>query len=35
MGKIKMETGELLGNLTLLEMKGAIKVSADKISLNI
>ncbi|MDD4437311.1 MAG: DNA-processing protein DprA [Tissierellia bacterium] len=33
--EIKMETGELLGNLTLLEMKGAIKVSTDKISLNI
>jgi DNA processing protein len=31
----KMETGELLGNLTFLEMKGAIKVSADKISLNL
>ena len=31
----KMETGELLGNLTLLEMKGAIKVTSNNIVLNI
>jgi len=31
----KMETGQLLGNLTLLEMKGAIKAGADKIYINI
>jgi DNA processing protein len=32
--EIKIKTGELLSNLTFLEMKGAIKVSSDIIELN-
>ena len=35
MEETEMETGQLLANLTLLEMKGAVKVSTDKISIGI